>query len=253
MALPAFSTAMAMTAVQLGIVLSPIVVYGAVRRSKEIWVASMLTLTLGFVVAAILFTPNFGWLANLQYNWLQKSLACLCVLLLPSLFGFIKSACGFSLPKGGAAFAIGMLIGLFFAVLDFLMAAEHSIPKFETMLFELTMPGLQEEPLYRGLMLCIWDKCLGRPWRLFGVQFGAGCLITTALFTVGHLVALDRNWHLVLNPDLREWVNFALFCLAMCWLRYKFDSVWPGVLAHNADNGIFFALSNWAVHLHGGA
>jgi len=252
MALPPFSTAMAVTAFQFGIVSAPMAVYAAVRRSKEIGIASLLTFALGFVQTAILFAPSFGWLSTLQYNWLQKALVVLCLLLLPRLCGLSRSDCGFGLPKGRWALPIGLLIGLFFAVFDSLTDTDRSSPSLETILFQLTMPGLQEELLYRGLMLCIWDRCLGRPWKAFGVQFGAGCLITTVLFTLGHLVSLDKDWHPIFSPDPLGWINFVLFCLSMCWLRYKFESVLPAVLAHNADNGFDRIIALLIARFHAG-
>jgi len=253
MALPVFSMAMAATTMQLSIVLSPVIAYGVISRSKNILTASLLTIGISFVIAAILFMPNFGWLANLHYNWLQKLLAFLCIILLPRLLSYDKSVCGFGAPKASTAFATGLLIGLLFAFLDSLMTVEHSVPKLETVLFELSMPGLQEEPLYRGLLLCIWDKYLGRPWKAFGVEFGGGCVITTSLFTVSHLITLDRSWHPIVNLDPLQWFNFAIFCMTMCWLRYKFDSAWVSVIAHNADNGICFLLSGLIAHFREGA
>jgi hypothetical protein len=39
--------------------------------------------------------------------------------------------------------------------------------------------------------------------------------------------------------DLLGWINLAIFSLAMCWLRYPSGSVWPAIIAHNANNGLY--------------
>ena len=250
MALPAFPQAMAMTGVQLAIVLTPIVIYGAVKRSKIILRVSAITFFLMLFQSAILYTESFGALSTLQYNWLQKLIVFLAVVFLCKPLGVTAKECGYYLPNSRWAFGCALLIGSVYAVLDTLSAAEHVAPSLETILFQLSMPGLQEEPFFRGMLLCFWDKNLGRPWKVLGVEAGAGCLIGTALFTVGHLVALDKNWSLTCNTDIIEWINFVVFCLVMCWLRYKFDSVWPCVLAHNADNGFGKLISLGIARFH---
>lgn len=250
MALPAFPQAMAMTAIQLGIVLAPIAIYGAVKRSKLIVRVSAVTFILVAFQAAILFTESYGALNALQYNWLQKLFVFLSAILLCKPLGLTPKECGYFLPNRKKAFLFALLIGLIYAVLDSVATAEHIAPSIETLLFQLSMPGLQEEPFYRGLLLCYWDKHLGRPWKVLGVDVGTGCLITTAVFTVGHLVGLDKNWALTCSNDLVEWINFVVFCFVMCWIRYKFDSVWPCVLAHNADNGFAKLISLAIARLH---
>lgn len=250
MSLPAFPRAIAMTAIQLGIVLTPIAIYGAVKRSKLIVRVSAVTFILVGFQAAILFTESFGVLNTLQYNWLQKLFVFLSAFFLCKPLGVTPKECGYLLPNSSKAFLFALLIGFMYALIDSMATAEHIAPSVETILFQLSMPGLQEEPLYRGLLLCYWDKALGRPWKVLGVEVGAGCLITTAVFTVGHLVGLDKNWSLTCNADIVEWLNFVVFCFVMCWLRYKFESVWPCVLAHNADNGFAKLISLAIARLH---
>jgi uncharacterized protein len=239
MALATFLHSIALAAMQFGVVLAPILIYGACRPLKKIFVATLLTLILGFLQTAIVFAPNFEFLASLQYNWLQKITVFLCTLALATRFGFSNADCGFGPPKYRSALAIGLFVGILFLAIDLMTGLPKSKPSTETILFQLTVPGLHEEFFYRGLLLCIWDKCFGRPWTAFGVQFGAGCMITSLLFTVGHLVALDENWKASVDLDLLSWINLAIFSVAMCWLRYRSGSVWPAVIAHNADNGLY--------------
>ncbi|MDR3615389.1 MAG: CPBP family intramembrane metalloprotease [Candidatus Obscuribacterales bacterium] len=238
MTLPTFSYSIALAATQLGIVLAPIITYGACRRSKKICAAALLTLALGLLQSAILFAPNFGCLAWLQYNWLQKVTMLLCTLALARRFGFSSADCGFAPPKYRSALVVGLFVGILFVGIDAMTGLPNSRPSTETVLFQLTIPGLHEEFFYRGLLLCIWDKCFGRPWSACGVEFGAGCIITTLLFTVGHQVALDDHWKVNVNLDILGWIDLVLFSLAMCWLRYRSGSVWPAVIAHNANNGL---------------
>lgn len=241
---------MAMTAVQYGIVLVPVLAYGAIRRSRDVCAATGLVLGIGLIQAAILFTPSLGPLAQLKFNWVQKLIAFLCTFAIVSAPRFGKSDCGFGMPNSRWAFPIAFLIGLAYALVDSLGSSDSSGSNFskaftESVLFEMTMPGLQEEPLYRGLMLCVFDRAFGRPWKVLGVQFGMGVALTTLLFAVGHLVALDEHWHLIVETNPAAWINFFVFSLFMCWIRYRFKSIWPAVLAHNADNSIAITISHF--------
>jgi len=96
------------------------------------------------------------------------------------------------------------------------------------------MPGPAEELVYRGVLLALLDRALGRPVRLLGLQWGAGALLTTWAFFLGHTLAFDPGWRLSL--DWGPLPDFVLFGLAMCWLRYRFDSCWPSAVAHNVGN-----------------
>ena len=55
-----------------------------------------------------------------------------------------------------------------------------------TVLWQLVFSGFGEELLWRGYVQSRLNQALGRPWRLFGIQFGAGLIIASALFGVQH-------------------------------------------------------------------
>ncbi|MBA3857292.1 MAG: hypothetical protein C0507_10330 [Cyanobacteria bacterium PR.3.49] len=246
MALPPFPQAMAMTAVHLSIVFVPIAIYGAVKRDKDVFRVSLVTIALVLMQAALLFMVSIGWFKHLQFNWLQKLFVFLSAIFLCRPLGVTPKECGYLLPTSPKACLYALAFGLIYASIDLAGIEEHSVPTLEAVLFQLSMPGLQEEPFYRGLLLSIWDKHFGRPVKFLGVNFGIGALVTTVIFTISHLVLLDENWKLLVNPNVLEWLNFVVFCLFMCWLRYKFESVWPCVLAHNFDNGFVKLFSWWA-------
>lgn len=112
--------------------------------------------------------------------------------------------------------------------------SDYSFPGFSWLVYQASLPGFVEEFVYRGLMLSVMDRHFGRPKVLLGVRMGWGTVVTTLLFYFAHALAFDQNWSLSL--DLSAAPDFAAFGFAMCWLRYKFDSVWPSVLSHNLHN-----------------
>ncbi len=238
MALPALQIAMASTAVHCAIAFSPVLVYAAFKKSKPVFIACALVTLLDLLQAFVLFLPipYPRFLGFLHYNWIQKALVSLISLVLMLK---LKEKCGLNIPSKGSGFALAILIGIAFAALDvFMNQANIGNVDRETIFYQLTMPGLQEEIMYRGLMLYFLDDSLGTPWKFAGVRFGVGALITSALFSFGHLVIFDVHWNLIINPDILSWINQFLFALVMCWLRYFTKSAWTCVLAHNLDNGI---------------
>jgi hypothetical protein len=184
-------------------------------------------------------------------NWWQKlAMFLFCVGAALALRVTKKIDCGLKLPASKSAWLWALAFGLITAipaiVSDFLNG-DLKKPSLEYLLFEMTMPGLQEESLYRGVLLAIWDSLLGRPWKLAGIQFGWGAVISMFLFILGHLCMVDKSFHIMLAPDLLQWLDMIFFVLLITWLRYRFNSFWPLVLTHNLGNTLE-ALSGFFIH-----
>jgi hypothetical protein len=253
MPLQPFPIAITMAALQYGVVTAPILAYGIIRKSKGICFAAAFTFRIGVIDSGILFIPSFGLMGPLKYNWLQKALALVCVVLIARSPALRKVDSALGPSKSGWALPAGLLVGFLLASFDAVTSSDPSQSCHfnwfdEAFCFELTMPGLQEEPLYRGLMLSVLDEHLGCPWKALGVQFGMGSIITSIGFAVVHLVQIDNHWRLMVTPNVVTWLNFFVFSLSLCWLRYKFKSVWPCVLAHNMDNTLSPMISQLLVH-----
>jgi len=100
------------------------------------------------------------------------------------------------------------------------------------------MPGLGEEIFYRGLLLAVLDKWLARPWKFLGVRIGLGCLVSSGIFVIAHVVEISPDYKITLCPDPFFYVFVTAVALSMCYLRYKTESVLPCILAHNIVNGL---------------
>lgn len=87
---------------------------------------------------------------------------------------------------------------------------------------------LVEELLFRGVLLsALWQR-----WRS-----GWAVALSSLAFALVHLPGLQWQWFAL--PDL--W----LLALALAWLRLRSGSIWPGVLAHGANN--LLAVAVWFV------
>ena len=226
------------SALNASIVVAPALLYAAVKRSRAIAVASLLTFVIFVVQGAVLSMPSFGPLASLKYNWLQKLTVVVLTILAARFLQYKNEDWGFKRANSPIAYAVAIVVGIATSVITYIeIFSKHEPGKFnpEYFFFEMTMPGLHEELLYRGVLLCLWDRAAGTPFRLFDVKFGVGTIISAALFTMGHTVLFDHDFKLMVAP-IETWLDMASFALAVTWLRYKFASVWPPLIAHNFGN-----------------
>ncbi len=86
--------------------------------------------------------------------------------------------------------------------------------------------ALPEEFFFRGYLQEQLNKIYGRPFKLFGANFGHGLWITALLFALSHsLIAL-------------QWWHFAIFFpgIAFGWLKEKTGTVTSSALFHAASN-----------------
>jgi membrane protease YdiL (CAAX protease family) len=101
--------------------------------------------------------------------------------------------------------------------------------------FLLTMPGLAEELVFRGVYQSLLNRLFGKPWRLANAEFGWGLIITAVLFAGSNgLVVVDPRLHarIVLPAAIAP----VMLSLVSGWVRERTDSVWPSVLGHNLSN-----------------
>ncbi|MGL5853094.1 MAG: CPBP family intramembrane glutamic endopeptidase, partial [Phycicoccus sp.] len=113
----------------------------------------------------------------------------------------------------------------------------------EETIFQLSMPGLDEELFYRGILLLLLDLAFGTPWRVYGIRLGWGFVCSTVLFVLAHVVFTDGSGQPYLfAPDPDRIIAFVLFCLTVTIVRHATGSVWAAALVHNATNAVVVPL-----------
>ena len=213
----------------------------------------LLLLSLGLYAMMLIQVGN-GWLSfipgteRLHWNWGGKIAAdllwlVLLVLLLRLQPGFRAADAGFTLKLRPGSLkpvlrAAALLMGL--QILIVLLFQEPREVDAEDLLFQALMPGLDEEPLFRGVLLYMATQALvGRRYRLFGAPLNAAGLLLVLLFGLVHGIAYTGDaWQVNLLMIL-----FAgLYGLFLLWIRERSGSLLPSVLTHNAVNLVAFLL-----------
>lgn len=152
---------------------------------------------------------------------------------------------GFTPPSGGYV-AIGTALGILAPVLGGLLtqflAGDHDVSQAVTDIADRAHIGMRvallpvvvlvgplvEEVLFRGALLSVLRTRLGDGWAI---------AVSAIVFGAVHLPDLGWLWYAV--PNL---VLVGVFC---AWLRVRSGSIWPGFIAHAANNAL--ATASWFI------
>jgi membrane protease YdiL (CAAX protease family) len=194
------------------------------------------------VLNDFLLTRGYGLLPGLfppsDWNWQGKLLALAATLIIAALpnFGWRRSGLTIAQAKGslGSCVPVAILYCVFFAVLAHFFPSDS--PSRETIAFQLTMPGLEEEPFFRGILLLALDQAFRGRIRLLGVDWGWGAVLSCALFGLAHAFGFSQSHF---HFDLSTMALTALPSFIAVWLRLRTGSVVIPILLHNFGNSIF--------------
>lgn len=96
------------------------------------------------------------------------------------------------------------------------------------------MPGLDEDLLHRGVLLLLLHRALTGRRPTWGSKVGWAVPITCLLFGLAHGLFVTSGWKVIFDPA--NIVLTGLLGLVLVWIRIRWASLWPPILAHNAIN-----------------
>lgn len=199
------------------------------------------------LVAALLVAVNdamltrmYGAIPNLlpgSWNWQGKLLALAATLAIAALPAFGWRRIGLTLAQAPgslkAALPVLALYCAFFLAIGLLFPGDPASG--EDIAYQLTMPGLEEEAFYRGLLLFALDRAFTARVRLLGVDWGWGALLSCLLFGMTHAFGYSDG-AFALEPTVMALT--ALPALIGVWLRLRTGSLLLPVVMHNFGNAI---------------
>jgi membrane protease YdiL (CAAX protease family) len=203
-------------------------------------------------VTAIMMGGNYipleAVFGELDWNWGGKiaaigSTVLVFAVLALTLKGVSAPTAGFTFRqrKGSLLPAVIVTTLLAASVIGLeIAAADGTALDPERLAFQATMPGIDEELFFRGVLLCLLG--IAAPsggLNLLGARITVGGFLATVLFGLGHGLAYS-------NDGLQfSWIFVAITAylgFGLLWLRERTGSVlWP-IFAHNVINfsGSFF-------------
>ena len=188
----------------------------------------------------LLLTNAYGLVPDVlpgRWNWQGKALALLATLAIAALPGLGWRKAGITLHQVSgslrAAVPVALTYCAFFLAIALLFPDDP--PNGETIAFQLTMPGLEEELFYRGLLLLALDRAFTARKRLMGVDWGWGAVVSCTLFGLTHAFGY-ANGSFSFDPIYMTLT--AVPSLIAVWLRLRTGSVLIPALLHNFGNAI---------------
>ncbi|WP_411819559.1 CPBP family intramembrane glutamic endopeptidase [Hyphococcus formosus] len=209
------------------------------RRSfRPLWFVGALSLYVlyNFLLTRAYFAiPNFP--PEADWNWLGKimSLAGMMLVALLPVFGLKRA--GITLHQNPHIWTAWLLLLLFFVFFfSFAVMGSDGRDDFETILFQWTMPGFDEEVFYRGVLLLAMNEAFRDRMMVLGAPIGYGGLLTCVLFGLAHGLSYGSDGFAF------DWTFFAITggpSVLLLWLREKTGSIVMPIIAHNVANGAF--------------
>ncbi len=201
------------------------------------WLAAALVLNL---VYQALLTRGFWMIPDpfpgADWNWAGKFAAVTGTLAVMSMPVFGWKRCGLTLDQGPRwGGAIVMFAGL--ALLFFGLALSGTDGKpdgLETIAFQWTMPGLDEELFYRGTLLLALNEAFRTRTNALGAPIGYGGLLSCVLFGLTHALSYEAG---AADFDLMTFAMTGAPSLLLLWMRERTGSLLLPVIAHNIANG----------------
>ncbi|HEY2069454.1 MAG TPA: type II CAAX endopeptidase family protein [Rhizomicrobium sp.] len=179
-----------------------------------------------------------------HWNWSGKAIdiaaISLVAIALIATRRFTAAEMGYTVrqaPRTGRAFlTVVVPFLLITAFLTLMWFGETKPQSVETLWFEATMPGLAEEPLWRGILLALFMKMFAARNKLLGAEFGYAAIAVSLVFGLVHGLQFDDKLAIHTSPIEGAWAT--LCGLIFAWLRLRTKSLVLPILTHNATNVI---------------
>ena len=185
-----------------------------------------------------LLTRAYRWLPDViggEWNWQGKLLALVATLAIAAspAFGFRRVGLTVSQEPGSlrAALPVAAFYCAFFVVVAVAFPGGRSTG--ENIAFQLTMPGLEEEPFYRGVLLFALDRAFTGRRRFLGVDWGWGAVLSCLLFGLAHAFGFSHGGF---SFDPMTMALTALPSFVAVWLRLRTGSLLLPIALHNFGN-----------------
>ncbi len=222
--------------------LAPIVVLGFVGalffrqgfNAKWLFVALVLYLINDLFVTRALWTlPSL--FPDARWNWEGKAYALIATLVVASLPQFGWKRIGLTWHQGKNPWLAYLLMAVLTLFFFALAALDGNGPSdWETIAFQWTMPGLEEEVFYRGTLLLAMNEAFPRKTNFLGAPIGYGGLLATLLFGFAHAISFGTQGF---SFEIGIFLITGVPAFALLWLKERTGSLVLPIVGHNIANG----------------
>lgn len=215
------------------------------RKSIKYWYLLLLFLFIGlmdnFFHTLTINYPNLQIIESHSYGnqylcWSGKlySIVFVLISIIPLRKIITPSEIGLTFRQNDKSIRFSLIfIFIFFIVASTLglLSGKASFDS-ETLLFMAIMPGLNEELIYRGLLLGLMNKIFKNKFRIVKTNFGWGAIITSLVFGILHGFQISDNFQL--QFDFFTILITGIYGFIFALIRERSGSLVFPVIAHSA-------------------
>lgn len=213
-----------------------------VNRNIANWKKSIGLFCLYFLLykIALLIPINIEWMQidGLNWNWLGKILAITLSLTFYHLFKQNLGQELFVNAKPQKEFIKSSIILLVVvSVISIMEGILFYNQKWdtETLLFQLTVPGIDEEIAYRGIIVGLFSSFMSKQISFKKIVIHHPSIwIAGILFGLIHALQFDKQWNLAF--DLFYFIKTFLLGLIWGYMTIKTKSILLSIISHNLSN-----------------
>ena len=209
------------------------------------WLAGGRRADLGWLLVAVLFyaaydaalTRGFGSVAifDFDWNWVGKVLALSLSVAIAIALGRERAGLCWGRSFDKPALAVTLAVGIVATALSFAVLNGGNGFDIETLAFQWTMPGFDEELFYRGVLLLALNEAFRARAHCAGASIGYGGVLTCLVFGLAHALTYDDG---AFAFDALTMAVTGVPAVVLLWLRERTGSVVLPIVAHNFANGI---------------
>ncbi len=176
-----------------------------------------------------------------DYNWQGKLLALVATLIVTRVSAFGWSDAGLTVRQAPNSLRPAALVALAYMALFLGLAAifPNEPASRERVAFQLTMPGLEEEAFYRGVLLLALFRAFPARKQLLGVDWSWGGVLSCALFGLAHAFGF---WNGRFHWDPVVMLLTGGPSLIAVWLVLRTRSLLLPIVLHNFGNAIMLLI-----------
>jgi hypothetical protein len=221
------------------LVVLPIILWDSRAARHKMLPILLPALAVYFATNALVVLPHYVHPLRIgNWNWSGKIISSIflytAIFLLPAL----RPARAYVTWRQRPGFIPGALLALvlLFAIQAAAQVFYGSAEKFdlETLAFQATLPGINEEPLWRALVLGAVNAICRSRVRVLGAELGWAVVVNALLFALAHALAFDAAWHV--QFDMPTLVFVTAVGLILAYVAELTGSILLPVLYHNIFN-----------------
>ncbi|WP_347922934.1 CPBP family intramembrane glutamic endopeptidase [Pontimicrobium sp. SW4] len=226
------------------VLISPIIIYSLKDKKRQ-------TLKVILAFASIALLSNVLMIVPIEYeslvlfdskwNWSGKLYATLGVLLFLVVYGKFQLKDYYLTLKQNKSFLkkgiLILLVYILIEVISYVFLSNKMPWSLDTLLYQLTMPGIQEEVASRAIIIGLLVQVLSSEKKLFKKsRINPAILVASLMFGFGH--GLFLNDSLEVTFYAYPFIRTTLIGYLYGWITVKSGSILLALVSHNLLNFI---------------